>query len=164
MANRAKVKGGENSLSVCTFIASDFPLMEAAPNHDYPNEIDIDNSTIYDGGADDNYFLHFFMDVQNYTQKVNGVYLEWNYTEGRAEQIIEYIKNALKNTPSIELWHVWLMDYYEFEDRPVIHRQTISIDEITPRHIKVIDDAEIWNTPDKMYPNRPSFYCLEIKR
>lgn len=65
---------------------------------------------------------------------------------------------------SIELWHVWLMDYYEFEDRPVIHRQTVSIDELTTKHIKEIDDAEIWNTPDKMYPNRPSFYCLEIKR
>ena len=72
------------------------------------------------------------------------------------------------------------MDYYEFEDRPVIHRQTVSIDELTTKHIKEIDDAEIWNlslihiqmcirdriwnTPDKMYPNRPSFYCLEIKR
>ena len=115
--------------------------------------------------ADDNYFLHSFQDVQNYSDKKNGVCLEWNYfTEGRAKQIIEYIKNALQNTTSIELWHVWLMDYYEFEDRPVIHKQTVSIDELTTKHIKEIDDAEIWNTPDKMYPNRPSFYCLEIKR
>ena len=40
-------------------------------------------------------------------------------TEGRAKQIIEYMKNVLQDTTSIELWHVWLMDYYEFEDRPV---------------------------------------------
>ena len=101
----------------------------------------------------------------NYTDKKNGVCLEWNYfTEGRAKQIIEYMKNVLQDTTSIELWHVWLMDYYEFEDRPVIHRQTVSIDELTTKHIKEIDDAEIWNTSDKMYPNRPSFYCLEIKR
>ena len=46
----------------------------------------------------------------------------------------------------------------------VLYRQTVSIDELTTKHIKEIDDAEIWNTPDKMYPNRPSFYCLEIKR
>lgn len=124
-----------------------------------------EDGTMYDGGADDNYFLHSFQDVQNYSDKKNGVCLEWNYfTEGRAKQIIEYIKNALQNTTSIELWHVWLMDYYEFEDRPVIHKQTVSIDELTTKHIKEIDDAEIWNTPDKMYPNRPSFYCLEIKR
>lgn len=151
-------------MSVCTFIASDFPLTEAAPIRDYPIKIDIDNGTIYDGGADDNYFLHFFADIQDYTDKGNGVCLEWNYTEGRAKQIIEYIKNALQDTISVELWHVWLMGYYEFEDRPVIHRQTISIDELTPKHIKEIDEAKIWDTTDKTYPNRPSFYCLEIKR
>ncbi len=152
-------------MSVCTFIASDFPLKEVSPVQDYPFEINLDKGTMYDGGTDDNYFLHFFQDVQNYTDKKNGVCLEWNYfTDGRANQIIEYMKNVLQNTTSIELWHVWLMDYYEFEDRPVIHRQTVSIDELTTKHIKEIDDAEIWNTPDKMYPNRPSFYCLEIKR
>ena len=30
--------------------------------------------------------------------------------------------------------------------------------------IKEIDDADIWNTPDKAYPERPSFYCLTITR
>ena len=116
-------------MSVCTFIASDFPLKEVSPVQDYPFEINLDKGTMYDGGTDDNYFLHFFQDVQNYTHKKNGVCLEWNYfTDGRAKQIIEYMKNVLQNTTSIELWHVWLMDYYEFEDRPVIHRQTVSID------------------------------------
>ncbi len=152
-------------MSVCTFIASDFPLKEVLPVQEYPFEINLDKGAMYDGGTDDNYFLHFFQDVQNYTDKKNGVSLEWNYfTEARAKQIIEYMKNVLQNTTSIELWHVWLMDCYEFEDRPVINRQTVSIDELTTKHIKEIDDAEIWNTPDKMYPNRPSFYCLEIKR
>ena len=137
------------------------------PSQDYPLDINIGNDgtvTVQDGGADDNYHLFIFTDVADYTQKRNAVYLEWNYTDGRAKQIIEYIKNALQNTDSIELWHVWRMDYYEFEDRPVIHRRTISISELTTKHIKEIDGADIWNTPDKMYPNRPSFYCMEIKR
>ena len=81
-----------------------------------------------------------------------------------AKQMIEYIKNALQNTDSVELWHVWLMDCCEFEDSPVIYRRTISISELTTKHIKDIDRADIWNTPDKMYPDRPSFYCMEIKR
>lgn len=154
-------------MSVCTFIASDYPLTEMEPSQDYPLDINIGNDgtvTVQDGGADDNYHLFIFTDVADYTQKRNAVYLEWNYTDDRAKQIIEYIKNALQNTDSIELWHVWLMDYYEFEDRPVIHRRTISISELTTKHIKEIDGADIWNTPDKMYPNRPSFYCMEIKR
>lgn len=151
-------------MSVCRFIASDAPLTEFAPSQDYPLHIDIENGTIYDGGADDNYFLISFADVKDYTHKNYGVYLEWNYTDGRAKQLIKYIKAALQDSDSIEFWHVWLMNYYEFEDRPYIHRKTISIDELTAEHIKEIDDAAIWNTPDKMYPERPSFYCLTITR
>lgn len=151
-------------MSVCTFIASDFPLEEAVPERDHLIEINIDDGTIYDGDADDNFFLLPFTDVQEYSVKNYGVRLEWNYTEGRAKQLVEYLKNALQNTSSVELWHVWLMDCYEFEDRPVIHRQTIFADELTAEHIRKIDEAEIWNTPDKMYPNRPSYYCLKIQR
>ena len=44
-------------MSVCTFIASNCPLKEAAPVQDYPLEINLDNGQIYDGDADDNYFL-----------------------------------------------------------------------------------------------------------
>ncbi len=156
-------KGGD-CISACTFIASDFPLTVHKPSQDYPLEINIDNGTIYDGGADDNYFLNPFPNVEDYTDKKYGVCLEWNYTDGRATQIIEYIKTALQNTNSVELRRVWLTDYYEIEDRPVIHRQTIRIKELTANHIKQIDNAEIWNIPDKMYPDRPSFYCLTITR
>ncbi len=151
-------------MSACRFIASDIPLTEFAPSQEYPFHINVDDGTICDGGADDNYFLYIFTDVKDYTNKNYGVYLEWNYTEGRAKQIIEYIKTALKKSDVIEFWHVWLMDYYEFEDRPFLHRKVISIDNLTAEHIREIEDADIWNAPDKMYPERPSFYCLTITR
>lgn len=151
-------------MSVCTLIASDCPLPAVAPPQEYPLHINIDDGTIYDGGADDNYFLQPFANVADYTEKEYAVSLEWNYTEGRGKQIIEYIKTALKETDSVELWHVWLMGYYEFEDRPFIHRQRISIAELTPQDIQALDCAQIWNTPDRMYPNRPSFYCLTVTR
>lgn len=151
-------------MSACRFIASDVPLTEFAPPQDYPFHINLDDGTISDGGADDNYFLHIFTDVADYADKKYGVYLEWDYTDGRAKQIIEYIKTALQKTDVVEFWHVWLMDYYEFDDRPFVHRRTISISELTTEHIKEINEAKIWNTPDKMYPERPSFYCLTITR
>ena len=151
-------------MSICRFMAADIPLAEFSPPRDYPLEINIDNGAIYDGGADDNYFLNSFPDVKHYTDKSFGVCLEWNYTDGRANQLIAYIKTALQKTDHVEFWLVWLMDYYEFEDRPFIHRTSISINELTPEHINQINDAEIWNTPDKMYPERPSFYCLTITR
>lgn len=151
-------------MSACRFIASNMPLPEFAPPQDYPLHINIDDGTIYDGGADDYYFLHNFADIGAYTDKKYGVYLEWNYTDGRVEQIIAYIKTALQKSEVVEFWHVWLLDYYEFEDRPFIHRKTISIDELNTKLIKEIDHGAIWNAPDKLYPERPSFYCLAITR
>lgn len=151
-------------MSVCTFIASDRPLHEVAPPKDYPLVINLDEGTIYDGGANDNFFLHTFKDVQIYTDKKYGVSLEWNYTDGRAKAILEYIKNALEREAAIELWHVWLMDWYEYDEVPVIHKCTVSFSDITVDDIKEIDNAEIWNKPDKRNPSRPSFYCLKIEK
>ena len=151
-------------MSVSTFIASDYPLQEAAPEQEYSYEINIDTGTIYDGGMDDNYFLFSFPDVSDYTNKKYGVYLEWDYTDGRAEQILKYIRDALEKAEIVELWHVWLGDYYEYEDSPVIHKRTVSIREMTIQDIKEIDNADIWNHPDKYIPSRPSFYCLRIER
>ena len=151
-------------MSVCIFLAADIPLQEMSPSKEYPVHIDLDKGTIDDGGADDNFFLFAFPDVQDYTDKKYGVYLEWNYTDGRAEQILNYVKTVLEEAEQIEFWHVWLMDYYEYEDSPVIHKRTISIKEMTIQDIKEIDSAEIWNCPDKQIPSRPSFYCLRITR
>ena len=151
-------------MSVCTFIASDHPLAEVMPPQDYPIHINIDEGTVDDGGADDNFSLRNFAEVGCYSDKQYGVTLEWHYTEGRARRIAAYIEDALQQTDAIELWHVWLTDYYEYEDSPVIHRQTISAAELTAEDIRELDDAEIFNKPDKRYPERPSFYCLTVTR
>lgn len=34
--------------------------------------------------------------------------------DDRAEQILRYIKAALKETEVVEFWYVWLMDYHHF--------------------------------------------------
>ncbi len=151
-------------MSVCTFLASDYPLPEVAPLQEYPLEINIDTGTIHDGGADDNFFLYSFPDVSDYTNKKYGVSLEWAYTDGRAEQILKYVRTALEKTETIELWHVWLGDYYEYEDSPVVHKRTLKIHEMTVRDIYELEHAKIWNHPDKYMPSRPSFYCLKIVR
>ena len=152
-------------MSVCTFFASDYPMPEAAPHEDYPLQVDIDKGTIYDGDADDNFFLRSFESVRSYTDKNYGVSLEWTYyTEGRAKLILNYIREILKYTDSVELWRVWLMDGYEYEERPVIHKRTITLDDLTVEDIKKMDALEIWNIPDKDYPDRPSFYQLIIKQ
>ena len=76
-------------MSVCTFLASDYLLPEV------------------------DYFLYSFRDVRDYTDKSYGVYLEWDCTDEEANELLKYIKEGLKKDKSIELWHVWLGDYYE---------------------------------------------------
>ena len=151
-------------MSSCTFIAANDPLETFKPSQDYPFHVNIDNGTIDDGGADDNYFLIDFKEVDLYTDKEYGVVLEWDYTDGRANSIINYIKDVLQNTDSVELWHVWLMDIYDFENSPVIFSSTISIDDLTIEDIKEINESPIFDHPDERYPDRPSFYCLKIVR
>ena len=151
-------------MSVCTFIASDHPLHEVAPPKSYPLVINVGEGTVYDGGADDNFSLRTFRDVQSYADKKYGVCLEWqHYTDGRAKKILEYIESALKYDSTVEIWHVWLTDYYEYEESPVIQKCAVPFSQLTVEDIKEIDSAEIWNTPDKRNPGRPSFYCLTIE-
>ncbi len=151
-------------MSACIFIASDMPLNEVKPSMEYPVHINIDKGKIYDGGAEDNFYLSFFEDAADYCDKEYAVLLDWNYTSGSAKQLIEYIKLALRKSEEIELWHAWRLGYYEFEERPFVHRKTISIDELRIEDIKELEDSAIWNTPDRYYPKRPSFYCIRITR
>ena len=70
-------------MSKCIFLASDCPLENYSPSKEYPIEINVDTGEIFDGGADDNFFLNSFKDTQSYSDKKFGVCLEWNYTDGR---------------------------------------------------------------------------------
>ncbi|MBR2965903.1 MAG: hypothetical protein IKC52_00325 [Clostridia bacterium] len=151
-------------MSACIFVASNLPLEEHHPSKNFPIQIDLQNNTCFDGNADDNFFLETFQDVDVYTGKTHGVCLQWIYTDGRAKQLVDYLKNAVEQSGVVELWHVWLDDYYEFETRPFVHKQTMQIDSLTIDNIKEICQAQIWNSPDKQHPQRPSFYCLELTK
>lgn len=152
-------------MSICLFLASDVPMPEVIPPQEYLVHVDTDKGTIFDGNGDDNFSLLSFANVTDYTDKAYGVCLEWvYYTDGRARKVIEYIKKVLKETDCVEMWCVWLADYYEYEDRPFIHNKSISVADLTETNIKEMDCAEIWNKPDKHYPDRPSFYRLTIHR
>jgi len=115
-------------MSVCTFIAANCPMDEVRPSKEYPLEINVDEGTIYDGDADDNFSLCKFRDVFDYTDKKYGVCLEWAYyTEGRAKLILEYISDVLSRTDTVEVWRVWLdYGYYEYDERPIIKEENPS--------------------------------------
>ncbi len=43
-----------------------------------------------------------------YTQKEHCAYIDWEYTDEQAQQIIDYIAERLSEADAIELWHIWL--------------------------------------------------------
>lgn len=147
-------------MSVCTFIAANCPMDEVRPPKEYPLEINIDTGAVFDGDADDNFFLYHFRFVSDYTDKAYGVSLEWSYfTEGRAKQVLKYIGSVLQHTDSVEVWIVWQNGgYYEYDERPIIRKKTLHLDEVVPEDIRALNDAEVWD--DKF--NRPVWSCLEI--
>jgi hypothetical protein len=148
-------------MSVCTFIAANCIMNEVRPSKKYPLKINIDEGTIDDGDADDNFYLCKFREVYDYTDKKYGVCLEWAYyTEGRAKLILKYISDVLSRTDTVEVWHVWLdYGYDEYDERPIIKKKTLHIDEISPEDIREFDNAVIW---ENSYSIRPIFYCWEI--
>lgn len=120
-------------MSVCTFLAADCELPEKMrPSYESRVEIDTKKGTIYDGDRDDDFALLNFDEVENYTELCHGVIIEWNYcTIGRAEQIIKYIEDALTKCDQVQIWTVWLTDYYEYDERPRYKTREISIKELT---------------------------------
>ena len=149
-------------MSVCTFLAADYELPEKEhPEYETFLEIDTKKGTIYDGDRDDDFALLDFEDVNDYTDLQYGVILEWNYcTIGRAQQVIEYIRTALGDCEVVQLWTVWLMDYYEYDERPRYKTREITLAELRAEDIQEISEVDVWGD-DKV---RPTYYCLSVRR
>ncbi len=150
-------------MSNCIFIASDKPLPEVKPSQRLSFCTSIwtpapspmaERMTIT--------AFYLFDEVDLYCKKKYGVYLELpQYTDGRARQIMDYIRAALLQTDCVEIWNVWLLGYWEYDDRPYIRKRTIRMEELTVDDMKEIINAENWDNKDKY---RPSFYCLALVR
>ena len=131
-------------MSNCVLIAADHPLPGVRPSQDAP------------------FCLLSFDEVDLYCGKKYGMCLELpQWTEEGGRRILAYIRAVLQQNDSVELWNVWLLGYWEFEDRPHIRKRTVRIDELTAEEIKGLIEAENWDNRD---PNRPSFYGLEMIR
>lgn len=145
-------------MSIATLLAANCPLPAVKPQEDYPLHIDLDRGIIEDGGADDNFYLIPFEEAMLYIDKAYGVLLEWpQYTPGRAQRIIEYIKQALEQTDCVELWQVWLSE----DEKPEIYRATCSVEDCKPEDIRDLEQRQVWDTKN---PERPIHYCLSITR
>ena len=108
---------------------------------DRDSEINTDTREVKDGDFDDDFALYpaeGLSDVR--TEKKYAVYLEWwRYTEGRARNIIEYIKENLKHTDEVEIWRIWAGAGEIFN----VHTKNIPFASLCPEMIRELDEREI---------------------
>lgn len=121
--------------------------------------IDVDTGIITDGNfADDFAVLVAEKSDGMRTQKSYCAFLEMvRYTPERAAQFIEYLKEQLKNTSEIELWHAWIGN----ESDDIIHKieKNMSVDDLKSEDIAELMGQETWTESHEF-----TDYCYIISR
>ena len=110
-----------------------------------------------DGDFDDDFAIHPFSPAEVfeiYTQKPYCARLEWHrYTDGRAENILAYIREHLQTAEDMEIWHGWLDD----AETPVFKKKTFLLSELTAELLKALEEAPVSAEP-------MAHYCYIIRK
>lgn len=116
--------------------------------------IDTENGTLDDGGFYDDFEIYDMGDRYGPTEseKEYKVVIECSLTEGRAKNILEYIRAQLQHSNEIELWSIWLGDY----------DQKISWYEAKIEEFTAEDLMEIADLPLKQHPLK--HHCVRIRK
>ena len=75
------------------------------------------------------------------------------YTDGRAENILRYIKEHIQKTEELELWHVWLDDY----ETPVFRKKELLLSDLSVSTLKELEEVQLTVKP-------LVHYCYTIKK
>lgn len=121
--------------------------------------IDVNTGIITDGNfADDFSVLVTEKSDGMRTAKNYCAFLEMvRYTPERATQFIEYLKEQLKNTSEIELWHAWIGN--ESDDNIIKIDKSVSIDDLKSEDIEELMNQETWTDLHDL-----TDYCYIITR
>lgn len=138
-------------MSRIMMFASNRPFKEVPFPEDFEIHIDTKLRTVNDGGGDDLFgispsdgFLEITTDMKYFAE------LSWfTYTPGRAERIIEYLRDHLKTTDKIELWNGWLDNGFNHR----VRKRYVSIDELTVDILREIDQLPVGEQPQERRPH-----------
>ncbi len=86
--------------------------------------------------------------AEEYSKKRHFSELQWNYTEARAKQLVDYIVDQLINVDEIEIWSIWL------DDHESAHIRTINMKELTIADLAFLDISNGFKRPE----------CLIVKK
>jgi len=109
-------------------------------------KLNVFTKEISDGNFDDDFCIFSAEGAEGLkTDKKYKMFLEWyRYTDGRASEVIKYLKNNLENTDDIELWHIWLGNDI-IPNTKIIEKK---INELSAEDIHFLDGWEPWNEND----------------
>lgn len=142
-------------MSLCTFLAAACDLPEKMRPDGCIPELGPTQA------ADEDYGLYAFPDFDGHTALPHAVCLEWDgFTPGRAEHLIAYLRAALERCERVELWHVWLTGYCEYDERPFRKTKRVSLRDLTPHDLEAICEFDVWAQDQ----TRPTDVCLIITR
>ena len=110
---------------------------------------DIDRNEIRDGGFADDFALLQAEGMEDiYSEKKYKVYLEWNYyTEERAGQVIEYIRDNLSHTDEVEIWRIWM----GAAEKPTIRSKKVPISKLRGEDIRKLEEKDLLGESDELY-------------
>ena len=105
-------------------------------------KLNVFTKEITDGNFDDDFCIFSAADAEGLkTDKKYKMFLEWyRYTDGRANEVISYLKDHLENTDEIELWHIWIGSD-KITDTKIIEK---SISELSAEDIHSLDTYDVW--------------------
>lgn len=140
-------------LSAYSFIASDYELLLL--DNSKEKVITVAEVMLIDEESDLGELVigKSFIDKENvrwYTNKPYIYPVEFEYSESRAEQLLEYLKTNIHKGHQLELWLIWLDDKQSI--KPII----CSYKDISLYHIKQMYDRE--------NENFENYSCIIIKR
>ncbi len=86
--------------------------------------------------------------AEEYSNKQYFSELHWRYTEARAKQLVDYLKEQLKSSDEVEIWSIWL------DDHKSASIKSINVNELSLADLEFLDISNGYEQPK----------CLVIKK
>ncbi|MBQ1372175.1 MAG: hypothetical protein IIY70_04515 [Oscillospiraceae bacterium] len=141
-------------MSLLSYFAADIPLPERVNPHDLADDeelvLELDAGEFQNGDYDDDFSIHDCSGMDSiFSEKPYCAALYWSYSEGRAEQVLAYLRNLLVRTEEVELWHIWMGT----GEPPLIRSTSIPISQLRAEDLRILEDRDV----------REEFYGIPIQ-
>ena len=133
----------ERNIEIADFIVNneeidkDIKTIMICDSEEYLYEIEINKDMYYSSEY-----------AKEYSNKQCFSELKWRYTEVRAKQLIDYLKEQLKNSDEVEIWSIWL------DEHKSASIKSINFNELRIEDLEFLDISGGYDKPE----------CLIIKK